>query len=482
MKLNIILFVLPFVLGNSNAQTDKEQFMKHITTLASDEFQGRYSGTLGDTLSQNYIVGEFKKMNGMTLYGGDGLQRFNFANKDFHTQRETSVMFHGTMPLKWNKEFLPMAFSASGVVTAPVQFAGYGIVSPTRNDYDGLSVNGKWALIIRETPNDRITFAQYATDYAKAKEAQNRGAKGVLLVHSTKGRLQYLESLELWNAQLDIPVIGVSRAFANVILKERDCTIENLEKSWCDEPQKSEIVSLQPLTSNIKITRAIYHTANVIGIIEGSDPKLKNEIIIVGGHYDHCGTMVDNKGVIQVYNGALDNASGSAMVLTLAKHYSKNRPKRSVAFVLLAAEERGLVGAKFLAQNQHLIGEDKKVKLMVNFDMVGNLKNSGDTLTLYGVNTFKEGADITNPTLAKGCYVDRPLALRASSDHIVFSQYGLPVMWFYTPGPQNVIHTPNDDAELVDFEGMDKIYHYTLKVLDKLLHTKQSITFDAEVH
>ncbi len=467
---------------------------KHIKVLASDEFEGRFPATLGDTLSTNYILDELKSYEGVTLWGNDGRQRFSFALKESHSTAKTSRVACGNTLLEWNKDYYPAAYSASAGASAPVAFAGYGIYAfgeKSRDDFANVDLNGKWALILRETPEDRLAFTSHCTDYAKVQEAAKRGAVGVILVHGVRDRWQLLETTELWQPQCDVPVVCVTRPAANKMLEGSGKSIEELESEWSKEPQRRSVESTTIVSAQFGINRVMTPTNNIIAMVEGSDPELKKEIILISAHYDHYGNVV-YKGRLgeksfepQVYNGANDNASGSAALLAMAKRYGqlKGKLKRTIVFAFVGAEERGLVGSKYLAQHIDDLAPYGTPRLAINVDMIGSAPAAGNSVLLFGVETFKEGANVVAKCKKRSkINIKTANGMGITSDHIPFSQHAaLPILGFHTTDPER-IHSPFDDIEYIDFEGMDKIVDCINRVADEVVLKATPITFESEVY
>ncbi len=472
---------------------DIDQIKEQLTTLSSDEFEGRFPATKGDTLSHNFILDELSKIDGVELYGNDGMQRFDFALKESHSTKDNATLILGGEELVWNVDYFPTAYSASGFTSAPVIFAGYGINAfgdKSRNDYDGIDINGKWALILRETPEDRLAYTDLCTDYAKVQEAERRGAAGVILVHGTKDRWQLLESTDLWQPQCDIPVVCITREAANKILSGTNTTIEALESQWSAAPQGNVIESNESLTSHLKINRVMTPTCNIIAMIEGNDPKLKHELIVIGAHYDHYGTIVyrgklgEPTHTKQVYNGANDNGTGTVALLALARRYSEMRGKlkRTVVFAFIGAEERGLVGAKYMSQNHSMLSPYGEMKLMVNYDMIGSLPRANNQLHVYGIGTLDTKRDIVGQNMGKtDLDVRVSQGVGITSDHIPFLIHAaVPVMGFATSDPE-FIHTPFDDIDKIDFDGMLRILEFSAHILDDIIIDGVDFKLEEEV-
>ena len=198
---------------------------------------------------------------------------------------------------------------------------------------------------------------------------------------------------------------------------------------------------------------------NVIGVIPGNDPVLKDEYIIIGAHYDHLGVMND-----QIYNGADDNASGTATIIEMARilKNQQNNLKRSVMIAAFDAEEIGLLGSNYLSRNMDL----SKVKLMMSIDMVGWLEK-GKTLQLQGTATIKDGKRLLREEAEKMHIDIKPkdfeTSILGATDTQGFAQRGVATL-YVTTGLKSPYHKPEDDPELIDYEGMDKVTDYMADV------------------
>lgn len=194
---------------------------------------------------------------------------------------------------------------------------------------------------------------------------------------------------------------------------------------------------------------------NVVGLIEGSDPALKSEVIVLGAHYDHLGVKND-----RIYNGADDNASGSAAVIEIARALSGTQTRRSIIIAAFDAEEIGLHGSTHLAQRLDTLGF--QVKLMMSVDMVGWLK-AGKALQLTGVATIKDGRKILASQAGKTTIrIDARNFERSvftATDTEGFARKGIPTL-AVTTGTKSPYHKPEDDAELIDYEGLDQVTEY----------------------
>ena len=200
---------------------------------------------------------------------------------------------------------------------------------------------------------------------------------------------------------------------------------------------------------------------NIVGIIPGNDPVLKDEYIIIGAHYDHLGVKND-----KIYNGADDNASGTATIIEMARILKarQSQLKRSVIVVAFDAEEDGLWGSNYLSEQLDL----SKIKLMMSVDMVGWL-HEGKTLRLHGAATVKDGKKVLQEE-AKKMHMDVTIhdfetSVFGATDTQGFAKKGVPTL-YVTTGLKSPYHKPEDDAELIDYQGMDRITNYLADVTE----------------
>lgn len=214
----------------------------------------------------------------------------------------------------------------------------------------------------------------------------------------------------------------------------------------------------------LKIDLAWLMATNVVGLVEGSDPALKQEYIVLGAHYDHLGRTRDSK---DYYPGADDNASGVATLLELASYYGKpeNRPKRSLIFIAFDAEESGLNGSKYFVD--HLATDTLiQIKAMFSFDMVGMLSKNGG-LGLKGIGTLANGKELAHKHARELQVKNVSSLIEMRTDTDPFGKKGIPAIHVYT-GSKSPYHKPADKADLLDYPGMEKVAQYTADLVDDL--------------
>ncbi|MBQ1219692.1 MAG: M20/M25/M40 family metallo-hydrolase [Bacteroidales bacterium] len=234
-------------------------------------------------------------------------------------------------------------------------------------------------------------------------------------------------------------------------------------------------LGLNPVKQEFTVKRGNVVTFNVYGKVEGSTGKY----IVIGAHYDHLGLGGKEIGsrrpdTVAVHNGADDNASGIAGVLHLAKHYAKEKNlEHGFVFVAFGAEERGIVGSKHFAENI----DPKKVVAMVNFDMIGNLRNNA--ITLGGTGTAKEMDDIiywAEKENWNALKITRSAQGHGPSDHTSFYAKNIPV-FYITTGATEDYHTPDDDSYKIKFGGIDSVANFVKCLVNQIQKYPQGLTF-----
>ena len=218
---------------------------------------------------------------------------------------------------------------------------------------------------------------------------------------------------------------------------------------------------------DLKFDLAWVKATNIIGVVEGTDPQLKNELIVLGAHYDHLGPKKDKS---TFYPGADDNASGVATIIELAKYFSQNKPKRSLIFIAFDAEESGLLGAKHFV-DKLTSDEKKQIKAMFSYDMVGMLEaNKG--LHLKGIAGIKNGKDLAQKHASGINLLDVSGNIEERTDTEPFGAVGIPAIHVYT-GSKSPYHKPEDKADLLDYPGMKKVAAFSIELVGELANQWQ---------
>jgi aminopeptidase YwaD len=463
------LIFAPNVFSQRNPDITAKDLKADVYFLASDSLKGRKPGTKEADAAAGYIHDQFAAA-GLKMMCENGYQYFEIVT-DVTLGDGNALSFEGFQgTLK--KDFMPVAYSSSGMVSNMVVFAGYGFDidqdSLKWKDYEGMDVKGKWVMILRGDPEldkSDSKFIPYTEIRGKVLVAKDHGAAGVLVVTPVAvdkdDKLIGLHS-ENNDVTSGIPVINIRRDIGNMLLRSSGLTLDSLEKilNRTRKPGSLQLPVVVTATSALVLKKA--RTENVVAMIEGRDPVLKDEYIVVGAHYDHLGFGGQGSGsrmpdTVAVHNGADDNASGTAMVIELAGKTAsrKDQLKRSIIFVSFTGEEMGLLGSKYFTD--HCPVDMKKVKAMFNFDMVGRFDKEKNSISLSGTGTSLEGDSIIRIYEKKvGFTVTHSPDGYGPSDHASFYASNVPVFYF-TTGAHTDYHTPFDDADKLDYKKEKEI-------------------------
>lgn len=488
MKLfGFIAFVLLFAACGTkyNPEITVADIQDNINYLASDSLKGRKAGEPGGKLAAEYIRSKFEAA-GLEMMYDDGFQYFNLvASAELGDGNELSI---GDKNYEAGVDFQPYAFSANTEVEAGVVFAGYGIEvdrdSLQWNDFDGADVSGKWMMVLQGDPdldNPNSPFLEFSTERAKGLTASDRNAAGLILVAGPKfSDKDELSSLffDKNSSRFSIPVLQVTRTVANELLEGTGETVSSLESTMEEQNAGMNLATDATLKAKVDVQLKEKTTQNVVAMLPGTDPDLKNEYVVVGGHYDHLGMGGPGSGsravdTIAVHNGADDNASGVATVIQLAEKLAGEKAnKRSIIFMAFGAEEMGLVGSKAFTNDPAV--DLEKVVAMFNFDMVGRL-DTARVLSIGGTKTSKETEDILT-ALNTGFKLAFSGEGIGPSDHASFYLQNIPVFFFST-GAHSDYHTPQDDADLINYEGAKAVAEYAEKVVLEVANRAENLTF-----
>jgi hypothetical protein len=407
--------------------------------LASDAMEGRKTGFPGGRRAEERVAALYREA-GLSPAGDDGgwFHPFRFGTSDVAPPIGLSV---AGVEISYGEGFVDLIHSGDGVAEAEVVFVGYGIHAPDRrwDDYDGVDVEGKVVLALRGLPDAREgDFGEERAIGFKSALAAKRGAAGFLIAEgkgAVKGTIQ-----ERYHAK-GLPAVWISEAVADRILGARGRTLAGLKKQRDDgDPGRSFGTGT---TVRLEVHGRVLEAAlgrNVLARIDGSDPALAREAVLVGAHLDHLG--VDARG--QVFNGADDNASGSAVLVHLAATLAKSgwRPRRPVLFAGFAAEEQGLEGSRALAKEPLVDG--RAVVAMVNLDMAGQ---GTPRVALAGLESYPGLRALLRDRVGQEAWAGfgRGRA-QPNSDHWPFLERGVPSVFAVTEGEHPNYHRPEDDA------------------------------------
>ena len=478
---------------------------KHITYLASDELQGRRSGTPGAEKAAAYIAAQFKKYGLKPAAPTGFLEPFSFVSKvELGRANAFSVRAGGaSKTLAVKDDWMPLAFSSPPPVSSDVVFVGYGISAPELkyDNYAGLNVSGKIVLIVRGGPDGDNPHGRFA-DYTmpgreiefKTLKAREKGAKAVVFVGTTQTFAEdSLSKLPFDLNFLDagIAAAGISHRSCEAIFNSAGLTLDDVIKRLNTDPAAPALTGVE-FDLETDVNKVTSQSANVVGVIEGSDPDLRSQYVIIGAHYDHLGLggpeSLDSNPYGKIHHGADDNASGTAALLELARVLSAQRSmlKRSIVFTSFSGEEEGLLGSGAYVKNPPI--PLASTEAMINMDMVGRLRERH--LIIGGAATSPAWKpllqSINNAAAVKGDGVPANdsrfnLVLQddgfGPSDHQSFYVHDLPVLFFFT-GSHEDYHKPSDTADKVNNDGARDVAEFVRQITVEIANRPDRIAFN----
>lgn len=469
-----------FAQNTTGSKISAQDIKTHISFLASDALKGRLTGTPECSEAASYIKSQFALFGLKPFPGTEWMQHYDFIADMAAENAQLSVSANGKAVTASSAQFHPAAFSGSGSFTGELVFAGYGISAPKLkyDDYENLDVSGKIVVVLRHHPeynNPHSEFDEYASFRSKAAVAKEKGARAIIFVN---GPLPKLDDDKLPEFKYDrapsikdFGVVFVQRALFEEVLTRDGLTLERLQDSISKgkKPLSFNLPGAN-VSLNIKIKAVQHQGENVIGYLEGTDPELKKQLVIIGAHFDHLGMGTDGslyRGKDpMVHNGADDNASGTAGVLELAQKFAADKQnKRSILFVCFSGEELGLLGSGFYVNNPYTSAEN--VAAMINLDMVGRL-NEEKNLIVYGTGTstlWKTLLDSLNTPF--GFKLTKNDEGYGPSDHSSFYGKNIPVLFFFT-GTHEDYHRPSDDVEKINFPGEESVLLYVAGITEAI--------------
>ena len=396
---------------DNNPDITVSEIKSHIEYLASDKLEGRFTGSEGCEEAAEYISGEFKNYGLKPLFDGDYLQSFSFmSGLELGNNNYVQIIYEKKKSeLQIEQDYIAAPFSGSKELSGSLVFVGYGISAPKLNydDYANIDVKDKIVLVMRYSPeydNPHSKFDEYSSFRQKATVARDKGAAGIIFVNGyfPKDDDDKLMEFRYDRGSLlkDISAIHLKRSFIDDLFKSQMLDFNEYQKQISESKTPA---SFEFKNTNVKISteiKEIQQTSwNVSGYLEGNDPQLKDEYVVIGAHFDHLG--YGETGSLyrgedkQIHNGADDNASGTTGVLELAEKFSslKNQIKRSMIFVTFSGEELGLLGSNYFVNNSNV--SSNKMITMINMDMIGKLDDE-KKLIVYGTGTSSSWKDLLN--------------------------------------------------------------------------------------
>lgn len=474
-----------------------ERAKQHLTVLASDEFEGRETGRKGAWLAADYIKKQFKSfgLKGPVENSQDPyFQKVGFYNKS--VTDATLTINNETKTVAKDFFIAPQSVSQSfSIKTDEIIFAGYGLSKEGFNEYEGIDVNGKVVMIFGAGDPTATAGTPGLQTEAKLAYLANHNAAAVIMVNQRLDQpwpqlAAYLKrksegiDLQANKAQKNLPQLLVGTAIANQLLAGANTTLADIKKKIDESVKPASAVLKVSVAFGAKLNVAYPRAENVLGYLEGSDPKLKHEVLVITGHYDHIGLNPDTTATDRVFNGADDDGSGTTGVILLAEAFAKAKkagkgPKRSILFMAVCGEEKGLLGSEWYAE--HPVFPLGNTIANLNTDMIGRTGeqylNTPDSANyIYSVGSFMLSTELgkiqetVNNTYTKikldYKYDDPkdPERIYYRSDHYNFAKNNIPIIFYYDGMLGKDYHGLGDEVSKINFNLLTKRAHLTYYV------------------
>jgi len=487
----IVTFSLPAITQDATNSFDGKSWWAHVKVLADDNMEGRDTGSSGLRKAEAYVVEQLKN-SGVQPAGKDGYyQPVKFQSREMVEKESSAALIRDgkVEPLTLGDDIIfNTRVDLAPEVEAPLVFAGYGLTIPEKNydDLAGLDVKGKVIVILGGSPAEIPTglASHYQTPAERWKTLKKAGVLGVIYIPNpasmdvpwSRIALNRLHpSMELADPVFNETAgeklsMNVNPAKAETFFTGTGHTFAELAALGKDRKPLPHFPLPLSIRTRAKLEKKSIDSANIIAKLPGSDPVLKNEYVVLSAHIDHIGIGEPINGD-RIYNGAMDNASGSAVLLDVAANLKKSpqKLKRSLLFVFVTGEEKGLLGSKYFAQYPTV--DAKSMVTDINIDMflpIIPLK----TLVVFGLAESDLGDLATEVAQSRGVQVEadpepqRNLFIR--SDQYNFIRHGVPALAMgIAPDPNspeqmkifkdwltNRYHAPSDDlAQPIDFSA-----------------------------
>jgi hypothetical protein len=489
---------LPAATVEASNRITAARLKEHLSFVASDAMEGRDTPSKGLDATAKYIADELKKL-GLKPAGDDGtyFQRIALRREKVDTMRTTFTLDGKTY--MFGDDFL--VSGARGSAEGQMVFVGHGWIVKSKNidAYKGIDVKDKIMVVAGTGLLPGMTRADVGgkagVDYDDAESyAQRNGARGLIVVPRTRNIARFWTfrrtSLERGAYQVErfeaqpssssqLPTIYASQQLLDALFAGEAVTGADVMK----QAQSGEDAAAFALSPKKHVKFAVASesetatTQNVVAVLEGRDPALKNEYVALGAHYDHIGISAPDASGDRINNGADDDGSGTVSILTIAEAFAKGpRPKRSLLFVWHCGEEKGLWGSQYFTSYPTVPLD--RVVAQLNIDMIGRSKKDGDTnpanVRLTGPNevyvigskmmstdlgALSERVNSSFLNLAFNYKYDDPRdteRLFFRSDHFNYARKGVPII-FYFDGVHEDYHRPSDSVEKIDFQKMERV-------------------------
>lgn len=491
-----------------------DEMKRHLTTLASEEFEGRETGTPGQKKAAEYIAGYFQ-MLGLPAVGKNDsyFQQINFHSE---TWENVDLQLDGqNLRHLWDYYSLPVDnSSADWQDISEVTFLGYGIDDAAYSDYKGNNVSGKAVLIYPGEPqsgngNYLLTGSASPSDWSTSMEkkletARKMGVKVVFIIDNDFKKNVADARKNILSRRLEmVETMPEERQLANSVYLSSEVAKKIIGKQFkkvvnarnrIQKKGKSRAVDI-PVALRLRQLKNVRSLVgeNVLGYIEGTDPELKNEVVVITAHYDHLGKRGDD-----IYFGANDNGSGTTTVLEVAQAFAQAKrkgwgPRRSVLVMLVSGEEKGLLGSQFYAEFPVFPLENTVAD--VNVDMVGRIdpkhEESGNPNYIYVIGSNRLSTElhqINEDANARYTQLELDYTYNAEddpnryyyrSDHYNFAEKGIPAI-FYFNGTHEDYHRTTDTVDKINFDIMEKVGRLVFYTSWELANRNERIKVDVK--
>ncbi len=495
LNLTILCFSAVTAQKKEYKYIDKTDLKAYMNFLASDEMQGRETGTNANNSAALFIESNLMRLGFKPTYDGRYLQKMEFISRNTLRSSLKATDINGNIIYSTDSLVTLISGSDSQTVAGDLLFAGYGYENSSTgyDDFKDIDLKGKIVLVMTRNPilvdstGNRIDYVfDEMIEGIKLISLIKRGSKAVLIVYDPKstfsdpyesglaGLISSGSNISLKESKKpDIPasIFFITQKTADRLLSGSGTTLKQLQEEIDSgkKPRSYEVPGIMVSVQN-QVVESEFTSYNIIGLMEGSDPVLKNECIVYTAHFDHAG--INEKG--EILNGADDNASGTSGLLEIAEAYSrlKKRPLRSVVFAWVNGEEKGLLGSEFYA-NHPLIPMEKTI-ININLDMIGRSITPADTGNFLGIELnitgpgeiqlFSENVNESDLKLVRISAKENGISIKemgkdipfGSSDHASLAEKGVPFLFFHS-GIHTDLHAPGDDIDKIDFDKMQKV-------------------------
>jgi hypothetical protein len=458
----LLLPILVGAVGHSAERTDGSRLAAQVSphrlvqmTRELSGFEGRQAGTPGGSAAEAYIAKQLREV-GLQTFPSTTIQVIPPLHVKIETDTQSRSLVNG-------KDFIPVLSGGSASLdSVPIVFVGYGIVDPANHvdDYHGVSATGNVVLFFRGQPGG---YPGRATHQEKVRTAQANGARayltvtGPLLSSYERRRGLSQRPMALYADTVpSVPGVWIDPAIADILLQPAHRSLESLQAEADSPVTRRPVDTGSKLTIKMEQRQAKTQAANLWAFSPGSDPDLRDETVVLGAHYDHFGAQAG-----AVFAGADDNASGTAVILEIARVLAATefQTKRSILFIAFAGEEQGLLGSRYYVS--HPVKPLTRTRAMINVDHAG-VGNGRVTVGLSRIE--RSSAEAAGEQAGVLDQLDL-VGLFPGGDHVPFVEAGIPTATIVSSGSHPDFHQPSDTADKIKSEILAGIARYTLALL-----------------